>query len=322
MAPSKLTKADKQTIIELYCETEETTSTLAERYEVSVSTISRLLKTKLAAEQYETLVRQKRAAGNRSHLVDAAASTDPVSTPATNPTRESIAAPEPQLASSEGSTSPTKAKPVPKPRLVKASDRAVETTAQLDLLAASAASTATSSTQAANAKVFAAEADDSEILADSLADDADLDDDTELVSDDYDDDYEEEELEEDLFDEDEDEDTGDFPVLSPRADAVLTIHDLNEARFPKTCYLVIDRLSELVTCPLNTFQELGQIPEAEASQRTLPLFENHKVARRFSRRHQKVIKVPDGSLLEKTTPWLQAKGITRILLDGEVYALN
>ncbi|MBH8553457.1 helix-turn-helix domain-containing protein, partial [Nostocaceae cyanobacterium CENA357] len=43
----KLTDSDKQEILKLYRETAETTSTLAERYDVSNSTISRLLKSTL-----------------------------------------------------------------------------------------------------------------------------------------------------------------------------------------------------------------------------------------------------------------------------------
>ncbi|MFM7368532.1 MAG: helix-turn-helix domain-containing protein, partial [Sphaerospermopsis kisseleviana] len=58
----KLTDSDKQEILKLYRETAETTSTLAERYGVSNSTISRLLKSTLPEEDYEYLVSLKRAA--------------------------------------------------------------------------------------------------------------------------------------------------------------------------------------------------------------------------------------------------------------------
>ncbi|MBA4465042.1 helix-turn-helix domain-containing protein, partial [Cylindrospermopsis raciborskii CS-506_A] len=58
----KLTDSDKTEILKLYRETAETTSTLAERYGVSNSTISRLLKGILPEEDYEYLVSLKRAA--------------------------------------------------------------------------------------------------------------------------------------------------------------------------------------------------------------------------------------------------------------------
>jgi hypothetical protein len=38
------------------------------------------------------------------------------------------------------------------------------------------------------------------------------------------------------------------------------------------------------------------------------VFNNHRVARRFSRRNQRVVKIPDGSVIRKTQPYLQAKG--------------
>jgi hypothetical protein len=67
---------------------------------------------------------------------------------------------------------------------------------------------------------------------------------------------------------------------------------------------------------------LGQIPSEEFQQKTLPVFDNHRVAKRFCNRRERAIKIPDGRLLEKTCDYLQAKGITRLLLDGQVYSLK
>jgi hypothetical protein len=101
------------------------------------------------------------------------------------------------------------------------------------------------------------------------------------------------------------------------------IYPLTANVLPPLCYLVVEKVSsELVALPLRTFASLGQIPETEGDARTLPVFGNHHVARRFSRRSQRVIKVPDGSLLKTTGPYLQAKGITRLLIDGQVFALE
>ena len=97
---------------------------------------------------------------------------------------------------------------------------------------------------------------------------------------------------------------------------------LSAAAFPKTCYLVIDRAAELITRPLKDFAELGKVPPQEIQQRTLPIFESHRIARRFSKRKEKVIKVPDGRLIEKAHAQLEAKGITRLLMDGRIYALE
>jgi transposase-like protein len=97
---------------------------------------------------------------------------------------------------------------------------------------------------------------------------------------------------------------------------------LSEATLPKTCYLVVDRLSELISRPLQEFEELGEIPQGENQEQTLPIFDNHRVARRFANRSQRVMKIPDSRVLQKTEAHLQAKGITRVLIDGKVYSLS
>src|SRR4028119_863928 len=62
MTVKKLSDSDKQEILNLYKHTGETTSTLAERYGVSNSTISRMLKITLPEQEYEVLIASKRAA--------------------------------------------------------------------------------------------------------------------------------------------------------------------------------------------------------------------------------------------------------------------
>lgn len=107
----------------------------------------------------------------------------------------------------------------------------------------------------------------------------------------------------------------------PEEKEQLTILPLKDAIFPKTCYLVIDQSSELIARPLKDFAHLGEIPKEEVSQLTLPVFDNHKAAKRFCQDRGKVIKVPDAKILQKTSSYLLAKGISCILMDGKVYSL-
>ena len=137
--------------------------------------------------------------------------------------------------------------------------------------------------------------------------------------DDYEDDLEDDALEDDLEEWEEDEEIA--PPKLQRKTALQVI-PLTEATLPNPCYLVVDRLAELITRPLRDFGELGQIPETDVQSRTLPIFDNHRVARRFSRRNQRVVKVPDGTVLRKTSSYLQEKGITHLLLDGQIYSLT
>jgi hypothetical protein len=119
----------------------------------------------------------------------------------------------------------------------------------------------------------------------------------------------------------EEEETNEKRNQQPEANEVEVL-PLSQAKFPKTCYLVIDRGANLITKPLKEFSDLGKIPSVETQQKTLPIFDNHRVARRFSNRSQKVIKVPDGKMIQKTKEHLEAKGIKRILMDGKVYMLS
>jgi hypothetical protein len=129
----------------------------------------------------------------------------------------------------------------------------------------------------------------------------------------------------DLDDEDDDDDEeweAPRPLVTRRGDSLVRVLPLSAASLPRTCYLVIDRAAELITRPLRDFGDLGQIPNPETQQRTLPIFDNHRVAKRFSTKRDRVIKVPDSRMLHKARYQLQAKGITRLLIDGQVYSLS
>ena len=165
----------------------------------------------------------------------------------------------------------------------------------------------------------AAEADLAADMEQDVAEDisADWDDDVSSLEDDYDDEDDDEDYDEEGETWDGEEE-GSAPHLEK-----LEITPLTDASLPNLCYVVVERSSsELVALPLRTFAHLGEIPEAEGESRTLPVFDNHRVARRFSRRNQRVVKLPDGGLLQTTSPYLMAKGITRLLIDGQVFALE
>ncbi|HEY9737850.1 MAG TPA: hypothetical protein V6D06_16275 [Trichocoleus sp.] len=369
MAPSKLSDADKQTILELYRQPEETTSTLAERYGVSNSTISRLLKSQLPEAEYAALIQQKRAGekatGAEAEVAPAAvappvAVTEPEPEPAPAAPAPALAEPEPEPESEPALAGPelpvevepvaTEAPTVPPPRKidpprrrVRSEPAAPDVTAatQLPLLInkdepkdeLSSQVTSTSdyglppvgtpadeidALPMAQEAAVAAVIGDNRAAESSYSEEDDLDDDLE---DDLDDDYDDEDGED--FDDDEDLGNWKFSKEGTPQLQKVQITPLTPAALPRLCYVVVERnSSELVTCPLRDFAELGQIPEGEIDSRTLPVFDNHRVARRFSRRNQRVVKVPDGTMLQKTSPYLQAKGITRLLIDGQIYALE
>jgi transposase-like protein len=293
MSPRKLTDATKKEILKLYRETEATTSTLAERYGVSSSTVSRFLKNSFSSEEYEQLIQKKRLARNPRGLEEEEAAAD-----LPEKAIEVISVRAAQIAAKDE----------------QAFEPPIASVEQLTLLMDTS---------------YPPEADnseDTEINGDKPLEDANL---NEFFVEAIEEEEEEDELDEDWDeeeDEDEDEEEGELAdsYLGPTIvkTAQLQILPLSAAAFPKTCYLVIDRAAELITRPLKDFAELGKVPPQEIQQRTLPIFESHRIARRFSKRKEKVIKVPDGRLIEKAHAQLEAKGITRLLMDGRIYALE
>ncbi|MEG3440374.1 hypothetical protein V0288_24820 [Pannus brasiliensis CCIBt3594] len=284
MSPRKLTDATKKEILKLYRETEATTSTLAERYGVSSSTISRFLKNSLSEVEYEDLIQKKRLA--RTPRGGAAE-------------EEAIETPEPVLETPEPVLDKTVAPPL---EIVSVSQ---QLTLPVDI--------------APSPPEEEEEEDEEPIDVDTL---------NSILDEDIDDEEDEEDEDEDWGDDEDEEDEGDDGEqgnYSPRSISRATrlqVLPLSSASFPKTCYLVIDRSAELITRPLKDFAELGQVPPQEIQQRTLPVFDSHRVARRFSKRRERVIKVPDGRVIEKVGSHLEAKGITRLLMDGNIYSLS
>ncbi|MEM9904455.1 MAG: helix-turn-helix domain-containing protein [Cyanobacteria bacterium P01_D01_bin.44] len=315
MAPRKLSDSDKRDVIELYKQPQHTTSTIAERYGVSNSTISRILKNLIPEDEYSALIAQKRL----SSSADKAAATAPQTRerPKVRPKVKKFEAPvsdalDEPISLVDKPSAPVdepSGKPAPPRRRRRQQPEAEET--QLALID-------DAEPPSEDPVVADTESDtdgaDGAVAAELLE---------ELGEDDFDDDFEDDDFEDDEDDSGEEyEDDGEIVAPQVSSHSTLQIMPLQSAVLPRPCYLVIDRLSELITRPLKDFADLGQIPQAEQSAQTLPVFDNHRVARRFSRRNQRVIKVPDGQLLTRTRPYLQAKGINHLLIDGNVYSLT
>lgn len=339
MSPRKLTEDDKQEILQQYRTSEATTSTLAESYEVSSSTISRFLKNKLSSTEYEDLIQQKRLArtprGEKSSSKASKTSTSktkkakssstkskpvetvpaveelPESVPTTPESVESITAPE------EPQPTPTRRRrrrtATPEPEIAETPAAEDPQTPPAKLILDRQTSRDEPEIPKSERLILRSDRVEPE--------DDDEDDAVELIT-------LKEMLGEDLEDINDDEDDEDWDedeaeTYSEKGSSISNIQilPLSQASFPRTCYLVIDRSAELIVKPLEDFADLGTIPDAEVRQRTLPVFDNHHIAKRFSHRRERVIKVPDGSMIHKTTHHLQDKGITRLLLDGQIYSL-
>jgi hypothetical protein len=96
---------------------------------------------------------------------------------------------------------------------------------------------------------------------------------------------------------------------------------LAEAPLPVSVYMLVDKTVELQAKPLKEFPELGQLPDGEEDRQALLVFANPRQAKRHCGRTQRVIKVPDTRVLERTAPYLIAQGISRVVIEGSLYSL-
>ena len=96
---------------------------------------------------------------------------------------------------------------------------------------------------------------------------------------------------------------------------------LADAPLPASVYMLVDKTVELQAKPLKDFPELGQLPAGEEERQALMVFANPRQAKRHCGRTQRVIKVPDTRILERTAPYLIAHGISRVVMEGSLYSL-
>lgn len=337
MSPRKLSDSDKHDIINLYRQLPETTSTLASRYGVSSSTISRLLKSSLSEKEYDALIQQKRTTRAPSigfetlpeeALPEEALSKETL--PEETLPEETLPeeASQPLAADIELSASTLAS------RRLRRRSSAVPTAMEEQAIEAPIQSLDIPAEPEETTREFIderegldeAEASGVEEMLGSGPDQAEVNALEEMLGEDISD-LDDDDDDDDVGEDDWDDDTADagsqnqVETFIRDSGASVQVLPLSEASLPKTCYLVVDRAAELIARPLKDFSDLGKIPAAEVQQKTLPIFDNHRVARRFSNRTQRVIKIPDGRMLQKTCSHLQAKGITRLLIDGQVYSL-
>ena len=407
MSSKKITDADKLEIVDLYRLAGDTTASLASRFGVSNSTISRLLKTNIPEAEYEVLIQQKR--GSKVEIEEESTTDEPIVMPMAippelvienNPSQPDSVVPSREDLDPLASTLPPDLRDlVPLPAsnteednntnrrvrrrssapLAAASDEPTESNqsvttiepipvaveiavdpipvvemAEVAISDVSIASNTDIYTTDPSPKIPAqppiprtpalreilSDSKDrysnpppapepiAEIFTDEFEEDSDSEDvnalaamfGEEIADGDDDDEFAEEDWDEEPTSADEQVDRNQF-FTEDRLNVQVT--PLSKATLPRTCYIVIDKFAELIVRPLKDFADLGQISGEEIQQRTLPVFDNHRVAKRFSnQRTQRVIKVPDSRVFYKTTQQLRSKGITCLLVDGNIYSLN
>lgn len=309
MAVTRLNDSQKAELVARF-RAGEGTQSLASAYGCSAATITRAVRAALDPEEYERL---KQSGGRRG----AASSSRGVA---------SSEADAPELPPSEPS--------FPEPPHA----------AQIEAFAAGPEATP-SEPQTTPSEPLVAVADRDEDLADDVPSILAIDDADDFGSDDEDD-VEDDDDEEDFGSEEDDdaEPEDDDPAagtaagrprgsrrqavaalaalgLAPAAGQPVETRPLEGATLPASLYMLVDKTVELQARPLSDFPELGPLEADDEDRQVLVAYGNPRQAKRQCGRSQRVIKIPDPAVFERTSRFLVAQGISRVLIEGSLYSL-
>ena len=327
MAATRLSDAQKQEIVGRYRQG-ETSVALANAYGCSANTVSRVLKAALDPEEYERL-KQQRGRSSRSGASAAAPRPAVVDAVAVATDDDSVIAGLSSDASaidSEASNDELAAGNDRQRRRKRSAGSAVA--AQVDAPAADPAQDDLAQDEPAADEASADEvSDDDATENDEAADDDDgpgvlaIDD-----ADDFGDDDEGDEAGDDADEASDDDANGDEEAGNSQAAAapvreLVQCQALIEAELPGSAYMLVDKTVELQPTPLRECTDLGPLPEEEADRQALQVYLNPRQAKRHCGRSQRVIKLPDLSVLQRTAPYLVAQGISRVVIEGSLYSL-
>ena len=105
----------------------------------------------------------------------------------------------------------------------------------------------------------------------------------------------------------------------PRKDlSSVPISDIN---FPKIVYMIVDTKIELETKLLKEYPEWQFLSKNELNRKTIEIYFDLKIAKRFCNSDQKVIKIPNTKVFEIVAPILVSRGISRIISEKNLIAL-
>ena len=91
---------------------------------------------------------------------------------------------------------------------------------------------------------------------------------------------------------------------------------------PESVYMIVDKKVELELQLISDLPEWSFLPENELQRKAILLFSNQRSAKRSCSRNQKVIKIPNTSIFKLSKPYLISKGITRLILEDTIIALD
>ena len=85
--------------------------------------------------------------------------------------------------------------------------------------------------------------------------------------------------------------------------------------------MIVDKKIELEIKYLKDYPEWGFLSQEELNRKTIEIFFDLKIAKRFCNKEQKVIKVPNTNVFKIVARVLINKGISRIINEDKLIAL-
>ena len=96
---------------------------------------------------------------------------------------------------------------------------------------------------------------------------------------------------------------------------------ISEINFPEMVYMIVDKNIELEIKLLKDYPQWDFLPNNDLERKTIEIFNDIKVAKRFCKKEQRVIKIPNTDVFRIAAPILISKGISRIVSAEKLIAL-
>ena len=96
---------------------------------------------------------------------------------------------------------------------------------------------------------------------------------------------------------------------------------ISEINFPDIVYMIVDKNIELEIKLLGDYPQWDFLPNSDLNRKTIEIFNDIKVAKRFCKKDQKVIKVPNTDVFRIVAHILISKGISRIVNSEQLISL-
>ncbi len=96
---------------------------------------------------------------------------------------------------------------------------------------------------------------------------------------------------------------------------------IKDVTLPKVLYMIVNKNIELETKFLKDYPEWQFLPQKDLNRKTIEVYEDLKVVKRFCGKDQKVIKVPNTNVFRIAAPILIRRGISRIIISEQLISL-